>query len=121
MDRCRWTSKAKKEGPRLALNLHASRPSTPEKAFVRPSASSIDAMATSQFLLAHGLPLPASRTSALTGRPAASSVHATLPPTYARNSCDGIHVEFPSLRVMGDLSHSKLSGFIVSASGTELS
>jgi hypothetical protein len=56
-------------------------PSTPEKAFVRPSASAIDAIATSQPFSTHGLPLPASRTTALTGRPAASSAHATLPPT----------------------------------------
>jgi hypothetical protein len=56
-------------------------PSVPENAFVRPSASGIDAIATSQPFAAQGLPLPSSRTTALTGRPAASSVRATTPPT----------------------------------------
>src|SRR6185312_12624788 len=56
-------------------------PSTPEKAFVRPSASAIDATATSQPISAHGRPLSESRTTPLTGSPAASRVRATMPPT----------------------------------------
>ena len=56
-------------------------PSTPENAFVRPAASEIEATATSQPFSAHGRPLSASRTTALTGSPAASRVRATMPPT----------------------------------------
>jgi hypothetical protein len=56
-------------------------PSTPENAFVRPSASVIDAIAISQPFSAHGRPLSTLRTTALTGRPAASRVRATMPPT----------------------------------------
>src|SRR6185437_15810871 len=56
-------------------------PSTPENAFVRLSASAIDAIATSHPFSAHGRPLLASRTTALIGRPAASRVRATTPPT----------------------------------------
>src|SRR4029453_13730970 len=46
-----------------------------------PSASAIDAIATSHPFSAHGRPLLASRTTALIGRPAASRVRATTPPT----------------------------------------
>ena len=78
-------------------------------------------MATSQFLLD---PWPALASVADVGpdRQAGRQQRTcNVASNLARDSCDGIHVEFPSLRVMGDLSHSKLSGFIVSASGTELS
>src|SRR4029077_14847833 len=56
--------------------------SAPENAFVRPTGSEIDAIATSQPFSTHGLPFPASRTTALIGRPAVRRVCATIPPTF---------------------------------------
>ena len=56
-------------------------PSTSENALVRPAASEIEAIATSQPRRAHSRPLSASRTTARTGNPAAIRVRATMPPT----------------------------------------
>ena len=56
-------------------------PSTLENAQVRPAASEIEAIAISQPFSAHVRPLSASRTTALTGSPAANSTRATMPPT----------------------------------------
>ncbi len=56
-------------------------PAVPAKARASAWASPISATATSQPSAAQGAPRAASRTTARTGRPAASSVRATSPPT----------------------------------------
>ena len=66
-------------------------PSTPENAFVRPAASEIEAIATSQPLSAHGRPLSASRTTALTGSRGRQQSACNNAADLAGDSRHGIH------------------------------